>query len=508
MSKKIFNNLLLIGILFLVSCSPKTEYTHALPKNASIVVGMELDQMANKAGLNGSEGEKVVKKLKTLMKGGLQGDAAQLAERIIDQPSESGLSFDDKVYLFATPHAEALAILAKVTDEGKLETLMNVLQKESIATPLREESGCRWTQVGGALCAFNNGTFLLLQPSKGDASGMKGTLLSLMRQKEGEGFASLPEFTKIEAPGNDIASVVNLSAVPYELTTPLRMGLSADIRLEDIKYFVSANFEPGKVVMNSESLISNPKILGFFDTMDKVIQPIQGKYLDYYQGNTLLWASGRIDGKELYHMLCQNPTIKQMLDNPLLPVDVEYIFSSIQGDFAMGRSTLYTDNYLLYADVTNSDFLKTFEDLRPMLALTGGQIVLDNVGTDEYVMRTYEGNYYFGVKDNRLYVTNNRSFAEEAGRTYGASMGVKPWSAEVKQNRLYASVNLSAIAKAYRSYNFTGNKQVDTFLMLLINQCNYLNASMPDWRQGKAELVLNDKDQNLLKLLVSMLEQF
>mgnify|MGYP003499237051 FL=1 len=508
MSKKIFNNLLLIGILFLVSCSPKTEYTHALPKNASIVVGMELDQMANKAGLNGSEGEKVIKKLKTLMKGGLQGDAAQLAERIIDQPSESGLSFDDKVYLFATPHAEALAILAKVTDEGKLETLMNVLQKESIATPLREESGCRWTQVGGALCAFNNGTFLLLQPSKGDASGMKGTLLSLMRQKEGEGFASLPEFTKIEAPGNDIASVVNLSAVPYELTTPLRMGLSADIRLEDIKYFVSANFEPGKVVMNSESLISNPKILGFFDTMDKVIQPIQGKYLDYYQGNTLLWASGRIDGKELYRMLCQNPTIKQMLDNPLLPVDVEYIFSSIQGDFAVGRSTLYTDNYLLYADVTNSDFLKTFEDLRPMLALTGGQIVLDNVGTDEYVMRTYEGNYYFGVKDNRLYVTNNRSFAEEAGRTYGASMGVKPWSAEVKQNRLYASVNLSAIAKAYRSYSFTGNKQVDTFLMLLINQCNYLNASMPDWRQGKAELVLNDKDQNLLKLLVSMLEQF
>lgn len=508
MSKKIFTNLLLIGILFLVSCSPKTEYTHALPKNASIVVGMELDQMANKAGLNGSEGEKVVKKLKTLMKGGLQGDAAQLAERIIDQPSESGLSFDDKVYLFATPHAEALAILAKVTDEGKLETLMNVLQKESIATPLREESGCRWTQVGGALCAFNNGTFLLLQPSKGDASGMKGTLLSLMRQKEGEGFASLPEFTTIEAPGNDIASVVNLSAVPYELTTPLRMGLSADIRLEDIKYFVSANFEPGKVVMNSESLISNPKILGFFDTMDKVIQPIQGKYLDYYQGNTLLWASGRIDGKELYRMLCQNPTIKQMLDNPLLPVDVEYIFSSIQGDFAVGRSTLYTNNYLLYADVTNSDFLKTFEDLRPMLALTGGQIVLDNVGTDEYVMRTYEGNYYFGVKDNRLYVTNNRSFAEEAGRTYGASMGVKPWSAEVKQNRLYASVNLSAIAKAYRSYNFTGNKQVDTFLMLLINQCNYLNASMPDWRQGKAELVLNDKDQNLLKLLVSMLEQF
>ena len=165
---------MLASLLLLAACSPQTEYTHAIPKNASVVLGMEMDEMAEKAGLNGETGEKAVAKLKTLVKGGLQGDAAQLAERIIDQPSESGLSFDDKVYLFATPHAEALAVLAKVTDEGKVEALLEVLEKESIATPLREESGCRWTQVGGALCAFNNGTFLLLQSSRGDASGMKG----------------------------------------------------------------------------------------------------------------------------------------------------------------------------------------------------------------------------------------------------------------------------------------------------------------------------------------------
>ena len=90
---------MLSTLLFLASCSPKTEYTHALPKNASMVVALELDEMAQKAGLNGEEGEVVVNKLKSLLKGGLQGEAAQLAERIIDQPSESGLSFNDKVYL-------------------------------------------------------------------------------------------------------------------------------------------------------------------------------------------------------------------------------------------------------------------------------------------------------------------------------------------------------------------------------------------------------------------------
>ena len=165
MIKKLLKSTFVASLLFLAACSPKTEYTHALPKNASVVVAMELDDMAQKAGLNGQGGEVVVNKLKSLLKGGLQGEAAQLAERIIEQPSESGLSFEDKVYLFATPHAEALAILAKVADEGKVETLLQALEKESIANPLREESGCRWTQVGSALCAFNNGTFLLLQPS-------------------------------------------------------------------------------------------------------------------------------------------------------------------------------------------------------------------------------------------------------------------------------------------------------------------------------------------------------
>ena len=502
MIKKLFKLSLVSVLLALAACSPQTEYTHAIPKNASVVLGMEMDEMAEKAGLNGETGEKAVAKLKTLVKGGLQGDAAQLAERIIDQPSESGLSFDDKVYLFATPHAEALAVLAKVTDEGKVEALLEVLEKESIATPLREESGCRWTQVGGALCAFNNGTFLLLQSSRGDASGMKGTLLSLMRQKEGEGFHALPEFAKVKAEGNDLASVINLSAMPYEWSTPLRMGLSGNIQLEDIKYFVSANFEQGRVVMNSESLIQNPMVQGFFDAMDKVMQPIGGKYLDFYPGNTLLWAGGNIQGKTFYQMLCQNPTIKQALDNPLLPVDVEYIFSSIEGDFSIGFDN---QNYLLYADVTNSGFLKTFEDLRPLLALTGGQITLDNVGKDEYLMRTYYGNFWFGVKNNRLYVTNNGTWAEEAGRTYGASLAVKPWASEVKDNRLLASLNMAEMANM--RITLTGNASVDGAIQLVKSQCNYLNASMTDWRHGKAELVLKDKDMNLLQWLVGILEK-
>ena len=478
---------LLASLCVFSACTSKTEYTNALPKDASMVVAMELDEMVVKAGLNTSSGDKAIGKLKSLIKGGLQGEAAQLAERMVEHPSESGLSWEDKVYLFATPHAGALAMLAKVEDEGKLEKLMEVLAKESIANPLREESECRWTQVGSAICAFNRGTFLLMQPSKGDAMSMKGMLLSLMRQQEGEGFASLPEFAKLEAEGNDIASVVNLAAIPYEMTTRLRMGISADIRLEDIKYLLTANFEQGRLLVKAESLIQNPRILSFFEALEQVMTPVQGRMMELYPGNTFCWASVNVKGKELYNMLRQNPAIRQKLDNPPLPVDVEWIFSSIDGEVSVGGNPMGGNAFLLYADVNNRDFLKTFEDLRPMLALTGGQIALDQVGHDEYLMRTYEGYYWFGVKNGKLYATNVPSMAKEAGRTFGASMGVKPWSAQVKENRFFATVNLN------------GMKQ------MFLDLADYANVAMPDCSHAEVELQLKDKNENLLKLLVETL---
>ena len=56
--------------------------------------------------------------------------------------------------MFITPHSNAFALLAKVDDEGKVEDLLEALKEEQICTELKSESGCTWTQMGTALCAF------------------------------------------------------------------------------------------------------------------------------------------------------------------------------------------------------------------------------------------------------------------------------------------------------------------------------------------------------------------
>ena len=496
-------------LLLLASCSPKSEYTHALPKNASLVVAVDWGMLADKAQLQGKEGVKLTDKLVALLQGGLEGEAARLAEKIVKKPSESGLNFAAKAYLFATPHANAFGLLMKVDSENKVEDVLNALHEQQICSDIRQESGCRWVQMGKSLCAFNKGTFLWMQNRTGDVENIKGTAFMLMRQQEGEGFDALSDFVLLKEEGNDVASMIDLSILPDRLTTPLRMGLSGDIRLQDIKYLVTTNFEHGRMKMDFRSLTSNKKVQTFYQEMDKVTSVIQGKYMDYFPANTFAWLGGRIQGKAFFDRLYQNPTLRQQLLNPELPVDMKRIFSAVEGDIAVGYLSVVSDAFLAYADVTHSDFLETFEELRPLLALTGGQVQLYDTAENQYALKTMDGIYWFGVKGGFLYITNRMELAEEAGRTYGVSVGTRPWSADMKANRVSASVNFARLATDMKEYPYflssVRNPQVAMIVKLLASELEVMNVSMPNWSEGQIELLMKDKKTNPLQLAVQIL---
>ena len=140
MRKGIWGFALVAIMLLMASCSSKSEYANAIPKDAAMVMSFDFKTMAEKSGINGKGGEKVVAKLTDALKSGLEGEAYKTAEKIIKSPSESGLSFTDKVYMFITPHSNAFALLAKVDDEGKVEDLLEALKEEQICTELKSES--------------------------------------------------------------------------------------------------------------------------------------------------------------------------------------------------------------------------------------------------------------------------------------------------------------------------------------------------------------------------------
>ena len=488
MRKGIWGFALVAIVLLMASCSSKSEYANAIPKDAAMVMSFDFKTMAEKSGINGKGGEKVVAKLTDALKSGLEGEAYKTAEKIIQNPSESGLSFTDKVYMFITPHSNAFALLAKVDDEGKVEDLLEALKNEQICTELKSESGCTWTQMGTALCAFNKGTFLLMGSNKGDALSLKGSLLSLWRQ--------------------EAETAMNLSFIPNDITMQMRMGMPADLKLEDIKYLVSATFEKGRIVVDMETLIENKDLIAMYEKQSAASSSIKGTYLEYFPANTLVWAGGNINGKGIYDLLCENPTIRQALDNPMLPIDIEGIFSSIHGDVAVGYSSLSTNDLLIYADVTNKDFLLSFEELRPLLAMTGGQMQLNSTGKDQYEFRIYRQSIWFGVKNNLLYISNNERLADEAGRRYGVSLQNTPWAGEVVKNRFFMAFNAAQLVKDVRENpRLTRMLGSDAAVFnAILGPCDYVDAMAPDWKSAQMNIVMKDKEINVLQLIVRGLE--
>ena len=53
-------------------------------------------------------------------------------------------------------------------------------------------------------------------------------------------------------------------------------------------------------------------------------------------------------------------------------------------------------------------------------------------------------------------------------------------------------------------FNLTGNKQSDMVLRMMMSHFEYLNVGMPEWKRGEMELVLKDKNANLLQLIVEI----
>ena len=63
MRKGIWGFALVAIVLLMASCSSESEYANAIPKDAAMVMSFDFKTMAEKSGINGKGGEKVVAKL-------------------------------------------------------------------------------------------------------------------------------------------------------------------------------------------------------------------------------------------------------------------------------------------------------------------------------------------------------------------------------------------------------------------------------------------------------------
>ena len=112
------------------------------------------------------------------------------------------------------------------------------------------------------------------------------------------------------------------------------------------------------------------------------------------------------------------------------------------------------------------------------------------------------------MKDNLLYISNNERLADEAGRRYGVSLQNTPWAGEVVKNRFFMAFNAVQLVKdVQENPRLTRMLGSDAAVFnAILGSCDYVDVMAPDWRSGQINIVMKDKEVNVLQLIVHGLE--
>ena len=495
--------------LMMAACGSNADYRNALPSRSAAVVSVDLSSISEKSGLSGNSADKNLQnRLKTMVKSGLSG-ADELIDRVFNDVTETGLGFDDKVYLFSSEQFKTGGLLIKVEDEGKLDDLLEVLQKQNVCDKIKETDGCKWTVVGNVLLAYKSHAMLLVADNRGgNPSSLARQASMWLRQEDGDGFSSTSDFQLMEKHQSDIVSWNTLEIFPSNVINPIVMGVSAELRLKDVKAVSAIDFEKGKIDIDVETIFNNNIMKGIMEEKQKVMSPIKGHYLDMFPSNTPFWTTANIKGGEFFSFICGNPSVKRYFEKSMLPIDFASVFDAVEGDVVLAMSGANSREFIAFADVKSKDFLSSFESLKSMAAMSGGQVILRNHCDSGYEFKTYNGSIvglpsgpialWIGVKDNKLYVTNKESLIDR--RVLGLSLRNKEWGKRIEGQKFFMMSNLSSLNKIIDIKN---NKGIMSSVLSLLGGLDYLTIESADGKNLHIEILMKNKDKNPLSEILN-----
>ena len=237
MVKKMISRLSVLAVLivFLAACSKTSEYTNVIPADASVVASINLKSLASKAGLDDKENEAAKQKILEALKSGMNAATFQQLEKIMKNPSESGIDVESPVYVFSSSSFPYPTIVGKVSNEDNLHASLDVMAKEQICQPVSEADGYSFTTTNGDLLVFNNLTVMII-----DVNGASQTekaqegIVTLMKQTAENSIAKSGAFQKMEKQKNDINFFASMTAIPSNYRNQVSMGLPAEVKPEDI----------------------------------------------------------------------------------------------------------------------------------------------------------------------------------------------------------------------------------------------------------------------------------
>lgn len=503
-------SVLTVLIVFLTACSKTSEYTNVIPADASVVASINLKSLASKAGLNDKENETAKQKVLEALKSGMNAATFQQLEKVMKNPSESGIDIESPFYVFSSSSFPYPAIVGKVSNEDNLHTSLDVMTKEQICQPVSEADGYSFTTMNGILLAFNNSTVMIVTVNgTSQTEKAKKGITDLMKQTADNSIVKCGAFQKMEQQKSDVNFFASMKTIPATYRSQASMGLPAEVKPEDITLVGGLNFEKGKIALKSENYTENDAVKALLKKQMESFGKTNGTFAKYFPASTLMFLNIGVKGEGLYNLLSENKEFRNTISIAKAD-EVKELFGSFNGDISAGLINVTRNiapTFMLYADVKNGNALEALYKNKQSLGMKRGEDIIQ-LGKDEYVYKTKGMNIFFGIKDKQMYATNDELLYKNVGKAADKSIKDAPYASDMKGKNIFVAINADAILDltVVKMVAGFGGQEVKTYIELA-NKVSYLSMSS-EGEISEIDLCLKDKDVNALKQIVDFAKQF
>lgn len=364
MAKKMISRLSVLAVLivFLAACSKTVEYTNIIPADATVVTSINLKSLASKAGLNDKENEAAKQKVLEALKSGMNAATFQQLEKVMNNPSESGIDVEAPVYVFTSPSFPYSTAVAKIKSEDDLHASLEIMVKEQICQPINEAAGYSFTTMNGGLVAFNNSAVMLISvKGTSQIEKAKEGITNLLKQTADNSIAKSGAFQKMEKQKSDINFFASMAAIPAPYQEQVSMGLPAEVKAEDITIIAGLNFEKGRIALKTENYTENEAVKALMKKQLEAFGKANNTFVKYFPASTLMFVNLGVKGEGLYNLLSENKEFRNTVSISKAD-EVKELFSSFNGDISAGLINVTMNSaptFIVYADVKNGNALES-----------------------------------------------------------------------------------------------------------------------------------------------------
>ena len=505
MVKRMISRLSVLGVLivFMAACSKKAEYIHVIPAYASAVASVNLNTLADKAGLNDKENEGMKQKMMEALKSGMNAAAFQQLEKIMKNPSQSGIDIKAPVFVFTSKTFITPAMVAKVSNIDDLRASLDLMAKEGICQPIAEEDGYSFTTLQkNSLLVFNENAAVLTEAygtSQMDVA--KQTISTLLKQTEENSIMKNSGFKKMQNQKGDINFFASMDAVPKIYSQQISMGLSSQLDLSEVMAVGNLNFEKGKIALQIETYSDNAET-------DALLK--NTTFLQNFPESTLAFLNIGVNGAAFYDLLLNNEEFRRNVSLAKAE-EVKSLFASFDGDISIGLINVTMNSaptFAAYADAKNGNALKALYDKKKELKLGRNEDIIQ-LGENEYVYKSNTNNVFFGIRNKQMYATNDELLYKNISKPVDKSIKDAGYVSDMKGKNVFFVINMDAILDlpVVKMITGFGGEEYQTYYKLA-SQISYIEAFSDSEGKTETAILLKNKDVNALKQIVDFAKQF